>query len=85
MYILFFKFKGYKKMKKYSNIDKRIYKSGNISYRVRIGYRINGQKKKLFSLTFQDQEEAKAWLNENYYKFFEDPDKYIKMKKKYWS
>ena len=66
-------------MKKFPNIRERLYKSGNIVYNVRIGF-----NRKRFSITFQDLEEAKDWLENNYYSFMEDPEKYFKMKRKNW-
>lgn len=66
-------------MKKYANIFNRVYESGNVLFVVRIH-----NKKRRFSISFHDQDDAKEWLEENYYRFFQNPEKYFGMKKKKW-
>jgi len=64
---------------KYANIYNRVYPSGNNIFRVRMTH-----KSRSFTLYFHDLDEAKEWLDEHYYKFFENPKKYFDMKKKKW-
>jgi hypothetical protein len=67
-------------MQNYPNIQKREYKSGRVRYCVRI------QSKKQFKLhiTFQTEEDARDWLNENYYEYVKNPNKFKDIHKKKW-
>lgn len=61
------------------NICLRIYENGTVKYRVTIR-----SKGKRFSISFDNEQEAREWLQNNYYEYFKDPQKFINSKRKKW-
>jgi len=74
---------GYKDFGIDQNIRMRQYENGTIRYRVQIK---KGKRKerKSFSITFATEQDAREWLEKNYYEFFKEPEKYFLEKKKKW-
>lgn len=64
----------------FPNIQKRSLINGYFSYRIRIRVR----EVPILTLTFYTLEESKEWLNNNYYKYIEHPERYKNIKKKKW-
>ncbi len=67
-------------MIKHPNIWRRKYKSGNVKYCVRI----QAKKHSRLHLTFETEDEARKWLNENYYEYVKNPHKFKDIHKKKW-
>jgi DNA-dependent RNA polymerase auxiliary subunit epsilon len=66
--------------KKFPNIWKRIYASGNIKYCVRIQTKNNPR----LHVTFDTEEDARKWLNENYYEYVKNPHEFKEIHRKKW-
>jgi hypothetical protein len=69
------------------SVDKRIapclyqrtFPNGTVTYRIKLR-----PKRQSFSLTFETEEDAKKWLQTNYYACMQFPEHYHLLKKKKW-